>query len=113
MKYPVAIWIHGGAFTFENGDSYGPEKLLEHPVILVTFNFRLGALGFMNTEDGKIQGNMGLKDQVMALQWVQENIHVFGGDKDQVTLFGINTGAISAHLHLISDMSKGIKHYQC
>lgn len=76
-------------------------------VVLVTFNYRLGALGFLNTGDGKIQGNMGLKDQVLALKWVQTNIAAFSGDVNAVTLFGTNSGAVSAHLHMISPMSEG------
>jgi carboxylesterase type B len=72
-----------------------------------TICFSLAALGFLNTGDGVVRGNMGLKDQSMALSWVQQNIEAFGGDPTQVTLFGESAGASSASFHLLSPMSKG------
>lgn len=74
------------------GDSgpatYGPDYLLEHDVILVAGNYRLGALGFLSTEDRNSPGNFGLKDQALLLQWVQDNIEHFGGNKNSVTIWG-------------------------
>lgn len=70
--------------------SYGPDYLLEHDVILVAGNYRLGMLGFLSTEDRYSPGNFGLKDQAFLLQWVQENIAYFGGNKDSVTIWGGN-----------------------
>lgn len=61
----------------------------------------------MSTEDMVMPGNFGMKDQVMALRWVQENIHSFGGDADRVTIFGESAGGASVHLHVLSPMSKG------
>jgi carboxylesterase type B len=63
--------------------------------------------GFLNTGDEIIRGNMGLKDQVMALQWVQNNIKAFGGNPDKVTIFGCSAGASSVHYHTLSPMSRG------
>ncbi|XP_047106313.1 juvenile hormone esterase-like [Schistocerca piceifrons] len=110
--YPVMVWIHGGAFTMGSGNSefYGPEHLLEHDVVLVTINYRLGVLGFLSTGDEVIPGNAGLKDQVMALKWVKNNIANFGGDPQNVTIFGESAGAISCHLLQISPAAKGLFH---
>ncbi|MES0869618.1 carboxylesterase family protein [Pseudovibrio sp. SCP19] len=121
---PVMVFIHGGAFIAgKSNDTYPPKKkgspppkeefllyngatfAAEHDVILVTFNYRLGALGFMQltfSEQGDIPygGNYGLQDQMNALKWVQENIDKFGGNPNKVTLFGESAGAMSAGLHL-------------
>jgi carboxylesterase type B len=85
---------------------------MERDVILVTFNYRLGPLGFLSLKDPKlgVPGNMGLKDQVVALKWVQENIRAFGGDPENITLCGESAGAVSVHLHMLSDKSKGLFH---
>lgn len=64
--------------------------------------------GFLSTEDDVLPGNNGLKDQVLALRWVQENIDKFGGDNKKVTLFGESAGSVSVGLHLLSPLSKGI-----
>ena len=78
---------------FHSGHSiYGPGYLLDHDIILVSGNYRLGTLGFLSTEDEHCPGNFGFKDQNMMLEWVQENIEKFGGDKDSVTIFGESAG---------------------
>lgn len=70
-------------------DSFlGPSYFINEGVIVVTMNYRLGAFGFLSTGDGVIQGNNGLKDQLMALQWVNKNIGAFGGDVKSITIFG-------------------------
>lgn len=94
-KLPVMIWVYGGYFLEGNGNSerFGPDYLLEKDVVIVTFNYRLGVFGFLSTEDESALGNWGIKDQLLALQWVQENIHAFGGDKNLVTIFGQSAGA--------------------
>ncbi|CAG7821885.1 unnamed protein product [Allacma fusca] len=74
---PVIFWIHGGSYYFGNGGDYGPAYLLNHDVVLVTFNYRVGVLGFMSTGDSASPGNYGLKDQSLALKWVSENIKYF------------------------------------
>lgn len=73
-------------------------------------NYRLGILGFLSYPEGGITGNFGLKDQALALKWVQENIHLFNGDADNVTAFGESAGSACIHLHMYSDSSKKLFH---
>ena len=77
---------HGG------NSLHAPDYLLEHDVILVTGNYRLGPLGFLSTEDKECPGNFGLKDQSMMLTWVKMNIDKFGGNSNLVTIFGNSAG---------------------
>lgn len=109
---PVMVYVHGGGFTSGSGgtDLYGPDYLIEQSVVLVTFNYRLGVLGFLSLENSEVPGNAGLKDQVMALKWVQKNIEKFGGDPNNVTLFGESAGGASVQYHLLSPLSKGLFH---
>lgn len=106
------VFIHGGAFVSGSGDDsiYGPQFLIQHDVVLVTFNYRLETLGFLSLDSPEVPGNAGLKDQVAALWWIRENIQKFGGDLDNVTLFGQSAGAASVTYHMLSDMSKGLFH---
>lgn len=69
---------------------YGPDYIIEKNVVLVSFNYRLGAIGFLSLDDAslKVPGNVGLKDQIFALKWIQRNIHNFGGDSSRCTIFG-------------------------
>ncbi|XP_069675635.1 carboxylic ester hydrolase-like isoform X1 [Periplaneta americana] len=108
----VMVWIHGGGFYMGSGNTRinGPEYLMTGDVVLVTFNYRLGALGFLSTEDGQTCSNCGLKDQAVALRWVQRNIAQFGGDPHNVTIFGVSAGGGSVHFHLLSAMSRGLFH---
>lgn len=107
---PVMFWIHGGAFLFGSGedDIYGPEFLVKDGVVIVTINYRLEVLGFLCLENEDIPGNAGLKDQVAALRWVNENISQFGGDPNNITIFGDSAGGCSISYHLISPMTKGL-----
>lgn len=84
------VWWHGGGFMCGSGiqEFYGPETLLEHDVIYVGANYRVGPIGFLSTGDDSCPGNFGLKDQVQVLRWVQENIENFGGNPNLVTIFG-------------------------
>ncbi|XP_046679564.1 esterase E4-like [Homalodisca vitripennis] len=111
-KLPVIVYIHGGAYMGMSSEKfrYGPELLLDKDVVLVTFSYRIGIIGFMTTEDDVIPGNFHMKDQLMALKWVKENIAQFGGDVDSITLFGESSGAASTHLHTVSPASKGLFH---
>ncbi|XP_047109112.1 esterase FE4-like [Schistocerca piceifrons] len=111
-RMPVMVWIHGGSFTSGSGnaDRFGPDHLLPHGVVVVTFNYRLGVLGFLSTEDSVLPGNLGLKDQVAALRWVRRNIAAFAGDPDNVTIFGESAGGACCHLHLFSPMTRGLFH---
>ncbi|KAJ6640046.1 Esterase B1 [Pseudolycoriella hygida] len=110
--YPVMLWIHGGGWRW--GDSteniYGPDYLLEKDVVFVSINYRLGALGFLCIDDPSVEvpGNAGLKDQVLAMRWVRENIKYFGGDDRNITIFGESIGGFSVHLHMISELSQGL-----
>jgi carboxylesterase type B len=108
QKLPVLVVIHGGSFQFESGSDYGPEHWMEENMIVVTFNYRLSIFGFLRLPKNQIYGNMGMKDQVMALKWVQENIESFNGDPSRVTIMGVNSGAVSVHLHMLSPMSKAL-----
>ncbi|GLG95966.1 Carboxylic ester hydrolase [Gryllus bimaculatus] len=109
---PVMFWIHGGGFVIGSGntDMYGPDYLVDAGVLLVTFNYRLGVLGFLSLDNEDCTGNMGLKDQVAALLWVQQNIESFGGDPNNVTIFGESAGAICVSFHMVSPMTKGLFH---
>ncbi|KAK4881072.1 hypothetical protein RN001_004391 [Aquatica leii] len=106
----VIVYIHGGAFMFGNGGSYGPFLLLDKNVVYVTINYRLGPLGFLSTEDAVVPGNNGLKDQLLALKWIRNNIKYFGGNPSSVTLTGMSAGGASAQLHTLSPLSKGLFH---
>jgi para-nitrobenzyl esterase len=102
-RRPVMVWIHGGAFTMGSGTeaNYRDSNLVSRgDIVLVTINYRLGMLGFLNLKEvtgGKIPatGNEGLLDQVAALKWVRENIAAFGGDPDNITAFGESAGGMS------------------
>ena len=112
---PVMVWIHGGALTVGESDDYIPSKLVRQGhVIVVTVNYRLGALGFLAhpalTEESPdhVSGNYGLMDQQFALRWVQRNIAAFGGDSRNVTIFGESGGGLSVFAHLASPTSAGL-----
>ncbi|XP_059612774.1 esterase B1-like [Phlebotomus argentipes] len=111
---PVMIYIHGGAFMRGSSgvEMYGPDFLLQKDVILFTFNYRLGAFGFLSVDDQSVDipGNAGLKDQSMAIRWCKENAAYFGGDPNNVTLFGESAGGCSVHYHMISEQSRGLFH---
>ncbi|XP_065226484.1 juvenile hormone esterase-like isoform X1 [Planococcus citri] len=109
---PVMVLTFGGRFMY--GDAlphrYGPHYLMDRDVILITFHYRLGILGFLSTEDETLPGNYGLKDGVAVLQWVQKYIADFGGDKDRVTIFGGSSGGMTTSLTLLSPLAKGLFH---
>lgn len=107
---PVMIWLHGGTFTTGFAPIFEPHFILEEDVILVVPQFRLGPLGLLCLQTDEIPGNVQFLDQIMAMQWVQDNIASFGGDPDQVTLFGQSSGAASVNLHQFSPLSKGLFH---
>ncbi|KAJ8727212.1 hypothetical protein PYW08_015609 [Mythimna loreyi] len=109
---PVLVFIHGGGYKSGSGnvDSYGPDFILRKDMVVVTFNYRLDALGFLSLGTKEVPGNAGLKDQVEALKWVQRNIKNFGGDADRVTIMGQSAGGASVALHIASPMSQGLFH---
>ncbi|XP_012223116.1 esterase FE4 [Linepithema humile] len=112
VKKPVLVFFHPGAFYIFSGQSsnYGPQYLLDKDIVLVTVNNRMGSLGFLSTGDSIAPGNLGMKDQVVALRWVQRNIAAFGGDPHSVTISGYSIGGFSVLLHMVSPMSKGLFH---
>ena len=105
---PVMVWIHGGAFMRGSGalPTYDGSRFARHGVACVTINYRLGADGFLYLGDGI--ANRGLLDQIAALEWVQENIEVFGGDPAKVTIFGESAGAFSVATLLSMPRAKGL-----
>ncbi len=113
-KYPVMVWIHGGAFISGAGSetAYDPTRLVREDVVVVTLNYRLGALGFLPhpalTDEAGESGNYGLMDQQKALSWVQKNIAAFNGDPKNVTIFGESAGGHSVLSHLAAPASKGL-----
>lgn len=111
-SYPVMLFIHGGGFYDGSGSPlmYGPDYLVNKGVILVTINYRLNKQGFACLRIKEAPGNAGMKDQVAALKWVRRNIKAFGGDPDNVTIFGESAGGASVSYHILSPMSKGLFH---
>lgn len=109
---PVMVWIHGGSFTDGNGDSglSGPEFFVNEGVLMVSFNYRLGALGFLATGDNAAQGNWGMKDMVEALRWVRTNIAAFGGNPNQVTVFGVSAGGVAVSSLIKCEISTYFNH---
>ncbi|NXJ61738.1 CEL lipase, partial [Rostratula benghalensis] len=114
---PVMVWIYGGAFLVGGGqganflDNYlydGEEIAVRGNVIVVTLNYRLGPLGFLSTGDENLPGNYGLKDQHMAIAWVKRNIKAFGGDPENITIFGESAGAVSVSLQTLTPKNKGL-----
>lgn len=111
-KLPVAVWIHGGAYHAGWGfePEFDGEAWAARGVILVTINYRLGVFGFMShpllTEAGGISGNYGIYDQLKALEWVNNNIAKFGGDPQNVTVFGQSAGGGSVRCLVSSPLAK-------
>ncbi|KAG7190096.1 hypothetical protein KM043_006230 [Ampulex compressa] len=108
----VLVFFHPGAFYLFSGQSFrfGPQYILDKDIVLVTVNYRLASLGFFSTGDSLAPGNLGLKDQVVALRWIQRNIAAFGGDPASVTISGYSIGGVSVVLHMLSPMTRGLFH---
>ncbi|XP_046751123.1 juvenile hormone esterase-like [Diprion similis] len=109
---PVMVWIHGGGFLWGNAGSsiYGPDYLIKKDIVYVSMNYRLGIFGFLQLDHEAATGNMGLKDQVVGLKWVKENVAQFGGDPNNVTIFGESAGGACIHYLLLSPLTKGLFH---
>ncbi|XP_063502385.1 acetylcholinesterase isoform X7 [Symphalangus syndactylus] len=111
---PVLVWIYGGGFYSgaSSLDVYDGRFLVQaERTVLVSMNYRVGAFGFLALPGSReAPGNVGLLDQRLALQWVQENVAAFGGDPTSVTLFGESAGAASVGMHLLSPPSRGLFH---
>ncbi|XP_025831626.1 neuroligin-1 [Agrilus planipennis] len=106
LKYPVVVFIHGESYEWNSGNPYDGSVLASYgSVVVVTINYRLGILGFLNVNTdpySKSPANYGLMDQIAALHWLQENIAVFGGDPTNVTVIGHGTGAACVNFLLTS-----------
>jgi para-nitrobenzyl esterase len=111
-RYPVMVWIHGGALVTGESNDYDPAKLVEDGVTVVTINYRLGALGFLAdaalADANGQSGDYGLMDQQAALRWVQHNIAGFGGDPHNVTIFGESAGGLSTLAQVASPQARGL-----
>ncbi len=116
-RLPVLVWIHGGGFMAGSGSVpiYNGRNLAARGVIVVTLNYRLGALGFLahpeitrETPAGGAPGNFGLQDQIAALRWLRTNVAAFGGDPGRITLAGQSAGAMSVHALVTSPLAKGL-----
>jgi para-nitrobenzyl esterase len=110
---PVMVWVHGGSLLTGESNDYNPAELVRHGVVVVTINYRLGALGFLAdaalaSRRGGPSGNYGLMDQQAALRWVQRNIRGFGGDPGDVTLFGESAGGLSTLAQVASPGARGL-----
>lgn len=108
---PVIVYIHGGSFAWGDARSQGgPQYFMDRDVVLVSFNYRLAALGFMSVGTPEISGNAAMKDMALVLQWVNRNILKFGGNPNKVTLVGWSAGALAAHALMLSPMVNGLFH---
>ncbi len=117
-KLPVMVWIHGGGFVGGSGSSPGTSgvQFAKQGVVLVSVNYRLGRFGFFafpalsRERPDETKGNYAYMDQIAALQWVKRNIAAFGGDPNNVTIFGFSAGGVAVHSLLASPMARGLFH---
>jgi para-nitrobenzyl esterase len=110
---PVMVWVHGGSLRTGESDDYNPAGLIRDGVVVVTINYRLGALGFLAdsalaSHPGGPAGNYGLMDQQAALRWLERNIRGFGGNPGDVTLFGESAGGLSTLAQVVSSGARGL-----
>jgi para-nitrobenzyl esterase len=113
-RAPVLVWFHGGGWTGGSSQDVDGHVFASQGVVVVTVNYRLGALGFFASPEldseaaDKVSGNFALRDQQLALRWVQKNIDQFGGDSQRVTISGQSAGALSNWIHLVAPSSLGL-----
>jgi para-nitrobenzyl esterase len=115
-RLPVLVWIYGGGFSFGSTAEpvYNGEKLARKGVVFVSIAYRVGQLGFLALPElsaenpNQVSGNYGLFDQIAGLEWIRRNIASFGGDPDQVTIFGESAGGISVSMLCASPLAKGL-----
>jgi len=111
---PVMVWIHGGGLVEGESDDYDPTMLVAEDVVVVTLNYRLGVLGYLahpalsNGGPHGASGNYGFMDQQAAIAWVRSNIRNFGGNPNNVTIFGESAGGLSVHVQLASPRANGL-----
>ena len=111
---PVMVWIHGGALVWGTGSEYSGEALTKKGVVIVTLNYRLGPLGFFSHPELSRKygssGNQGYRDQIQALKWVKDNISMFGGNPNNITIFGESAGSWSVNVLQASPLARGLFH---
>lgn len=113
-KRPVMVWIYGGGFQFGSSADplYDGTSLAEQGVILISFNYRLGVFGYLGLteldQEGSNSGDFGIHDQIAALNWVRKNADLFGGDPDNVTIFGESAGAHAIGILMTSPLATGL-----
>ena len=110
-RRPVLVWLHGGGYQLGTGTDMaedGSSFARSHDLVVVTLNHRLGALGFLAVPGEQATGAFGLHDQVAALRWVRDNIAAFGGDPEQVTIYGLSAGAKSVANLMASPLARGL-----
>merc|ERR1712001_486882 len=103
------VWFHPGDFSSQDGSpqKFGPQLFMEHKeIILVSINYRLGPWGFLSMETEEAPGNLGLRDQSLALQWIKEEAQNFYGDPNRISIFGSGAGSISTILQMISPFNE-------
>jgi para-nitrobenzyl esterase len=108
---PVLVWLHGGGYQIGSGTDMAGSGIafaLGYGVVVVTFNYRLGALGFLSLDGEQHTGAYGMHDQIAVLRWVRENIASFGGDPGQVTTYGLSAGAKSVGNLMGSPPARGL-----
>jgi len=114
-QFPVLLFIHGGNFLqgYGGGLLYNATDFVyNRDVIVVTINYRLGALGFLYSDEAGMSGNYGYYDQKMAIEWIHNNIEYFGGNKDEITLYGQSAGAISVALHISDKTDESVNQFK-
>ncbi|CAG2177705.1 unnamed protein product, partial [Oppiella nova] len=102
------FWIHGGGLNGGSVELYNGSVLATNDVVVVAVNYRLGWFGFIYGDREDAPGNVGFYDQLLALKWVRENIHQFGGDRDRITIFGESAGSWSVSAHVLSPLTRGL-----
>ncbi|XP_032791458.2 cholinesterase 1 [Daphnia magna] len=105
---PVMVWIHGGGFSLGHALEYLPNRYMEHDIVLVAIQYRLGPLGFLSFDTDDVPGNAGIFDQIEALRWVNKHIQYFGGDPSQITIAGESAGSASVSLLLLAPQARGL-----
>ena len=101
---PLMIWIHPGDFLTQDASPkrYGPDLWMDQDVIIVAIQYRLGPLGFLSTENEEAPGNLGLRDQALALEWIKSEAENFFGNPNKITVFGSGSGGASAFIQMLS-----------